>query len=457
MADFPSWQQGLRQQHPPLRGTVQADVAIVGGGLTGVTTAWMLQAQGVQTVLLEARQLGQGATFGCGGIVTCQAFHACQRASAVISLEAARALAQLLREAVQGVRELAQRPGMACSLSSADVYAYAETSDDLPALERLLTLERRLGLTVAQAPDAGGCPFPVARSAVLHHQAVLSPLPYLMGLAEEAAAWGLRIYEKTPVTALHSHHLQTPGGIVMADRVLLCTGVPLDCHRLPVLHLLQPRLWETRVLRYAQPLHTAQFSVQADEMTLRGIPDGLLMTIDRGALGTPQEARSGIFRDRTLHALLPEATTMDIILRREVFSRDGLPLIGPVQPRDDRLLMASGLNGLGLTGSYLAARILTGLVLSSPLPESGLFRPFRSYPGRSRVQREGLAASGRAYLRGWTHRSIPRCPHMGCPLRYNPANRRWECPCHGSTFDVLGQVEAAPAIRNAPLSPRDRP
>ena len=46
---------------------------------------------------------------------------------------------------------------------------------------------------------------------------------------------------------------------------------------------------------------------------------------------------------------------------------------------------------------------------------------------------------------------------MGCPLRYNPANRRWECPCHGSTFDVLGQVEAAPAIRNARLSPKDRP
>ena len=85
MAEFPSWQQGIRESHPPLRGTLRADAAIVGGGLTGVTTALMLQAQGVKTVLLEARRLGQGATFGCGGLVTCQAFHAYQAAAQAVA------------------------------------------------------------------------------------------------------------------------------------------------------------------------------------------------------------------------------------------------------------------------------------------------------------------------------------------------------------------------------------
>lgn len=457
MAEFPSWQQGIRESHPPLRGTLRADAAIVGGGLTGVTAALLLQAQGVQTVLLEARRLGQGATFGCGGLVTCQAFHAYQTAARAVGPDAARTLAQLLREAVQGVIHLAERPGMACSLTLASVYAYAETMDDLPALENLLALEGKLGLAVSEAPDAGGCPFPVELSAVMPHQAMLAPLPYLLGLARDAAALGCRIFEGTPVLDMHGRRLKTPGGAVIADRILLCTGVPLDCLRLPVLTLLEPRLREARVLRCCQPLHTAQLSVQTDEMTLRPIPGGLLMTFDRGALGTPQARRSGIIRDRTLRALLPEAVTADVILRREIFSRDGLPLIGPMHPREDRILMAGGFSGFGLTGAYLAARVLTGIVLSRPLPESGLFRPFRSYPGKGRVQARGLAASGKAYVRGWAHPSVPRCPHMGCPLRYNPANRRWECPCHGSTFDVLGQVEAAPAIRNARLSPKDRP
>lgn len=457
MAEFPSWQQGIRESHPPLRGTLHTDVAIVGGGLTGVTAALLMQAQGIETVLLEARQLGQGATFGCGGLVTCQAFHVYQTVARAVGQDAARTLAQLLREAVQGVVQLAERPGMACSLTPASVYAYAETRDDLPALERLLTLEGKLGLAVSEAPDAGGCPFPVELSAVMPHQAMLNPLPYLLGLAREAAALGCRIFEETPVLDMNGLRLKTPGGAVMADRILLCTGMPLDCFRLPVLSLLEPRLREARVLRWCQPLHTAQLSVQADEMALRPIPGGLLMTFDRGALGTPQAQRSSVIRDRTLRALLPEAVTEDVILRREIFSRDGLPLVGPMHPRENRVLMAGGFGGFGLTGAYLAARVLTGIVLSRPLPESGLFRPFRSYPGKSWVQARGLAASGRAYVRGWAHPSSPRCPHMGCPLRYNSANRRWECPCHGSTFDVLGQVEAAPAIRNARLSPKDRP
>ena len=457
MAEFPSWQQGIRQPYPPLRGIIHADAAIVGGGLTGVTAALMMQQQGIDTVLLEARRLGQGATFGCGGLVTCQAFHAYQAAAKAVGADAARTLAQLLREAVRGVAELAQHPGMACGLTPASVYTYAETADDLPALERLLTLEGKLGLPVSEAPDAGGCPFPVELSAMMQRQALLSPLPYLLGLAKAASALGCRIHEESPVLDIQGQRVKTPGGMVIADRILLCTGIPLGCTRLPVLSLLQPRLREARVLGGMQPLHTAQLSVHADEMALRPIPGGLLMTFDRGALGTSQAQSSGVIRDRTLRALLPEAFTRDVILRREVFSRDGLPLIGPMHPREDRLLMAGGFSGFGLTGAYLAARVLTGIMLSRPLPESGLFRPFRRYPGKGRVQARGLAVSGRAYVRGWANPSTPRCPHMGCPLRYNPANRRWECPCHGSSFDVLGRVEAAPAIHNARLSPKDRP
>ncbi|MGN0971859.1 MAG: NAD(P)/FAD-dependent oxidoreductase, partial [Aristaeellaceae bacterium] len=261
MAEFPSWQQGIRQGYPPLRGTLRADAVIVGGGLTGVLTALMLQEQGVQTALLEARRLGQGATFGCGGLVTCQAFPAYRTIADTAGTEAAGACAQLLREAVRGVTSLAERTGMACGLTHVSVYAYAETRDDLPALESLLALEGKLGLAVSEAPDAGGCPFPVELSAALPHQALLAPLPFLLGLAREAAALGCRVFEESPVRDVSGRSVRTPGGTVVADRILLCTGVPLDCFRLPVLSLLEPRLREARVLQWCQPLHTAQLSV----------------------------------------------------------------------------------------------------------------------------------------------------------------------------------------------------
>lgn len=457
MADFPAWQQGVCQDYPPLRGTLHADVAIVGGGLAGVTTALMLQHSGVKTVLLEARRLGQGASFGCGGLLTCHSPEVYAAVANTMGMDAARTLAQLLREAVHGVGGMIRGLHIPCAAEEASLYLYAETSADLSALEKHLRLMQQLDLSLAQAPDAGGCPFPVELSAVAKHQALLLPLPYLLGLAEDASRQGCIIHEHTPVLRMEGTRLRTPGGVVTADRVILCTGVPLGCRHLPLLALLESRLREARLLRTEHPLLYPQLSVQADEMTLRPVSGGMLMTFDRGTLGVHTAERSRIIRNKTLRALLPDATTADVILRREVFTRDGMPLIGPVKPQDGRVLMAGGFSGLGLAGSFLAARVLTGSILTRPLPEASLFRPFRSYKGKWQVQLQGLAQQGRAYIRGWMHPRTPRCPHMGCPLRYNPENRRWECPCHGSTFDVMGQVESAPALRDASLSPRDRP
>ncbi len=457
MTEFPAWQQGIRQEYPPLRGLCRVDAVVVGGGLTGVTAALMLSENGVRTALVEARALAEGATAGCAGMVTCQAIHALTTAARVRETAEVRAFAQLTREAVAGVVELAQRLPQPCGVTACDAYAFAETEDDLPALRQLMALEMQLGLPVTEGADAGGCPFPVERSAFMRHQGLLAPLPYVLGMAEAAVRLGCRIYEQSPVRRLEGHRLTTPQGVVEASWVILCTGAPLDCHDRSLLALMAPRLRELRLLTSAAPLHSAQLSVHSDEMTLRPCQEGLLMTWDRGAYGTDQADGTALIRDRTLRALLPESETRQVILRREIFSRDGLPLVGPLHPRDSRLMMATGFGGLGLTGSFLAARLLTGAVIGRPLPESPLFLPFRRYPGRGAFDRAALLASAKAYLHGLTSPGTPRCPHMGCPLRYNADSGLWECPCHGSSFDILGQVEAAPAIRDAALSPRDRP
>lgn len=456
MAEFPSWQQGFRPSYEPLRGSVKADAAVVGGGLAGVITALMLQENGLQVILLERDMLGHGSTFGCSGLLTWQAPVCYQRAASAYGVSTARTYAQLLREAAIGLQHAARTIRIA-RLTERSVYLYAETEDDLPALEKLLALESKLGLQVSIARDAGGCPFPVELSAVMQHQSTLQPLPFLLALAERAVRAGCRIYERTPVTALHRTHLRTPEGAASADMVILCTGVPLDCRSSSVLSLLEPRLRETRVLRTPVPLHTVQRSVQADEPDLIPLQDGLLLTFDRGAYGTRQADVSRIIRDRTLHALLPDAATRDVILRRELYTRDGMPLIGPVTPGDSHVLMAGGFNAHGLAGAFLAAKTLCAYAMGHPEAESALFRPFRFQPGRTVFRGTALQNAVKRRLRRWSHLTTPRCPHMGCPLRYHPGTRQWECPCHGSAFDVFGQVISAPALHSATLSPKDRP
>lgn len=453
MADFPSWQQGLRQAYPCLRGAAHADVAVVGGGLIGVATAFMLQRSGVKTILLEADVLGHGASFGCGGIVTCQAPETFRRIHQVHGIQAAKAYAHLLREATHTVSELARTfPG--CRPTPRSVYVYAETQDDLPRLEALLALESRLGLPVSIASDAGGCPFPVELSAVMHHQSTLFPLPLLLGLARSAVEAGCQIYEHSRVLDIQPTQLHTSDGTVHADRTILCTGVPAVCRSVHVLSLMEPRLMEARVLQSPSALHTVQLSVQPDEPALAPMATGLLMTLDRGAFGTHQADDTRIIRDRTLRALLPECTTSDVILRREVYTRDGLPLIGPITPHNARLLMAGGFSAHGLTGAWLAARTLTAFIHGHPLAESELFRPFRRLEHAPLLP---VTTTVKRKLRQWRHPNAPHCPHMGCPLRYHSDTKSWQCPCHGSSFDVFGQVLSAPATHNAIISPRDRP
>ena len=135
--------------------------------------------------------------------------------------------------------------------------------------------------------------------------------------------------------------------------------------------------------------------------------------------------------------------------RQDVYSRDGMPLVGPLEKRDSHLLVATGLSGWGLTGSYLAARLLCRNILGRSQPEARFFLPHRSYAKKFAVMLPGALREAGAMAAMVFHRDMPKCTHMGCRLRYFPQAQRWECPCHGSAFSILGEVRAAPAAEDA--------
>lgn len=456
MEDFPSWQQGIRQEYPALRGMKHADVAIVGGGLTGVTCAYMLAKQGLRVALVEARRLGTGSSWACTGKVTCQLTGVYQAVQRHAGEPAAAAYARLMQQAVSGVKALVADEGLRCGLQEDSVYTFAETTDDLPPLHSLTEAQRRMGLPVHMAQDAGGCPFPVELASVVHRQARLSPIPYLLGLAEAAVSCGCSIYEHTPVTHVDDGRLRTPHGVLEADYILLATGTPAGCQSLPRLAQVQQRACRVVVLQSAAPLLNSHLSVQPDEMTLRPIYGGTLLAWDMGRVGSKARTGREIILHRTLRALLPDMRTVDVIHAQDVWSGDGLPLIGPIHPGNSRLLMATGYSGWGLCNAWLAGRIITGHVTGHPLADAAYFRPDRRYSGHTRVQlREGLNIAG-GYLGGLARPHAPTCTHMGGKLRYNEHTGRWECPCHGSVFTLMGEPLAAPALSPAEISARQK-
>ena len=449
MEDFPLWEMGLRREYPVFRGEATADVVIVGGGLTGVSCAAMLSAAGVKVLLLEAHRLGRGASWNCTGKVTSQLVGVYETIADRAGLASASEYARLLRGAITGVAELCHRLGVPTQTDS--VHVFAETTDDLPALHKLCQLETQLGLPVSQAPDAGGCPFPVELSLALHHQLLLAPLPYLLALADFAAEQGCSIYEHSPVRYIEGHRVATDQGSVKAAYILLATGSPVGCTSLPRLAMMQQRTCATITLEGGAPILNSHLSIRGDELTLRPTRTGALLAWDMGRTGSREHpARQELLR-RTLAALLPDMRVVESYIRQDVWSGDGLPLIGPIKPQQSHLLMATGYSGWGVLNSHLAAKVLTGHITGHPLSEASLFRPDRPSPKLA----EGLRIAA-AYAGGIPRLCAPTCTHMGGKLRYDEESQRWECPCHGSTFTTLGETMDGPALQDAQVSAKQR-
>lgn len=449
MEDFPQWEQGIRPGFPRLHGEIKADVGIVGGGLTGVCCAAMLTAAGVKVALAESRQLGSGASWCCTGIVTSQLASSYHTIAQRRGLSAAANYAWLLRESIMEIKELCRR--LHLPVQEQTVYAFAETEDDLPALHALSQLEARLGLPVFHGADAGGCPFPVELSLGLERQLTLSPLPYLLALASFAHAHGCQLFESSPVRSIDGRRLVTAEGSILAENIILATGVPAGCTSLPRLASLRQRNRQTLVLHGEPPVLNCHLSVQPDELSLRPIPGGGLLSWDLSPVGSRQQAARRLVLQRTLSALLPDMQVTESYTRQEVYSSDGLPLIGSMYPGQSHLLMATGYEGWGVAGSYLAAKVLAGHITGHPMPHARLFRPDRPMPVSANVLHMTAA-----YLDGLSRKRAPVCPHMGGKLRYDEETRRWVCPCHGSAFTTLGEMLCAPALHDAHPSARQR-
>lgn len=456
MDDFPAWQQGIRRTYPPLEGVYHADVTIVGGGLTGVTAAMMLSKAGLRVVLAEARRLGDGAAWACAGIVTAQLGRVYQTVADTAGLEAAAALARLTRKAAEDVRATVEALDIPCLPSEADVYTYAFLPRDVSALEAQYRLQKRVGLPVEPARDAGGCPFPVEWSTVVKRQLLLSPLGYLHGVAEAAWRAGCVLGEHSAAVRITEGRVETDRASIDAPTILLATGVAVGVKSPPVLAMTEQRVRESVLLTVGAPLMDTHLSVRDGGLCLRPVRDGMLATWTLGRSGESHEERDAQL-DRVLRGRLPECRAVESAVRQDVWSRDGLPLIGSIRDESRHLLMAAGYGGFGVAGAYLAAQVLTRRILGRPLPEDALFNPNRRYPGAKRVITAGIREQTGIRLKSYFRFRAPRCSHAGCRLRYSPVTGRWECPCHGASFSVLGEVLDGPATRPIDVSARDRP
>ncbi|MBQ7849524.1 MAG: FAD-dependent oxidoreductase [Clostridia bacterium] len=426
-----------------LTGVRRADAAIVGGSLTGLLTAAGLGRAGWQVAVLEAGTPGSA-------LPETLCAHPWAAYASIVShtgLSQAQTHARLLQ---QLCRELPEQLSPLTPLHGTERYAFALLPQDEALLQEYLGLAKALGLPAQEAPDAGGCPFPVERS-VLSRDVLLMDAPRLVQtLIARIRRSGGQVYSGSAVTELASGRVFTALGRVDAPVVILACGRPPGLREL--LRLESRTIVRCRMTGGA-PLFSVQQSLRPGALTLTPATGGLEAAWCAGRTGArPENERVALFR-RILRARMPDYAPEALHFSQTCVPMDGLPLIGESRAWPGRTLLCCGI--ATVAESALAAAVTLRRLLGRPEPSDALYHPDRSRDralARQRLRRLRAMRTLNAL-----RRSVPRCSLCGCRLRWCTDGERWGCPVCGSVFSMMGRRIGGPAVRDTQASPRQRP
>jgi glycine/D-amino acid oxidase-like deaminating enzyme/nitrite reductase/ring-hydroxylating ferredoxin subunit len=472
--------------HDPLCDEIEADVAIVGGGIVGVITARLLADTGRAVALLEARRVGHGVTGRSTAKVTAQHALALHRIEQRHGAEAARIYAEANRAAVADIAELVKHHTLACDFERADSFVYATTRDGAEQLETERDAAARAGLGMEIVANAG-LPFPIVSALRLTDQAQLQPAAFVSALAATLTGPQCRVFEYSSVIDWDDDGVRTAAGSVRAGTTVMATHLPLGQVGGFYAHT-HPHMHAVLALPVAAKRAIAGMYIGAEEprRSLRTHRDASGQSVL--ILTGPRFTHGDIDGENAAFSELEDFARQHFGCggggwrwsNEDYTPRDGLPYIGWAGSPGKSLLVATGFDAWGLSNGAAAARIIaeliegrsnpwaatfdasrhsakglgtllgnagtvaTGLVGGHLSSHSGATMPAK--PGESAlVEIDGRVAGVSCDAEGRLHAVSAVCTHMGCMLGWNPVDRTWDCPCHGSRFGVDGEVRHGPA------------
>ncbi len=423
-------------EFPSLEGDARTDILIIGGGIAGVLCAFLLERAGADYLLVEARELCAGVTANTTAKVTAQHGVLYQKLLSSLGAGKTRLYFDANQKAVEEYRSLCREAG--CEFEDQTAYVYAQ--DHREKLEREQAAYRAIRVgTFLQSSSP--LPFPVAGSLSLERQGQFHPLRFLAW-----AAQGLNARCHTKVRAFVPGGVVTDRGTVTANKIILATHFPiLNKHGMYALKMYQHRSY-VLALRGAKRFSGMYVSQDDAGLSFRTYQDLLLLGGGGHRTGKPgggwEELRALARR------WYPEAEEVAHWAAQDCMTLDGGAYVGQYSPRTPDLFVTTGFNKWGMTTALAGAHILRDLTAGRPNPYAAAFDPARPMPARAAA---GNAASAAADLLPLT---APRCPHLGCALRYNPQEDTWDCPCHGSRFGRDGALLDGPATDDLQNPPR---
>lgn len=410
-----------------LQSDLKTDVLIIGGGMAGLLCACKLARAGVDYVLVEADRICGGITKNTTAKITSQHGLIYDKLIREFGVERSRLYLEANQRALEDYRALCK--DIDCDFEEKDAFVYS--TDNRKKLDWELTALDRLGFS-AEFTERLPLPFPTAGAVKFACQAQFHPLKFIAAIAGE-----LRIFEHTKVLELLPGKAVTNGGTISADKIIAATHFPLlNKHGGYFLKLYQHRSY-VLALKNAPDIHGMYLDEDEKGLSFRNYSD--LLLLGGGSHRTGKQGGGWQELEQFARRCYPGTQTVTRWATQDCMTLDGVPYIGAYSRHTHGLYVATGFNKWGMTSSMAAAGVLTDLILERENPYAQLFCPSRT------MLRPQLAANALESTLSLLTPTVPRCPHMGCALKYNAAEHSWDCPCHGSRFREDGALIDNPA------------
>ena len=468
------WLEAGAPEYSPLERDARADVAVLGGGIAGVTTALMLAEAGADVVLLEAARVGHGVTGHTTAKVTSQHGLIYDTLRSRFGVDTAHAYGAANQAALEWISRRVQDGGIDCDLRRRAAYAYAASDSERSDVESEAEAAREAGLP-ATFVETTPLPYPVAGAVRFDDQAEFHVHRYLTALAAAFVAAGGTIHEHSRAVEVDADGecvVKTAGGRLSAERVVVATHYPFLDRSLAFARLTPQRSYAIVCRIAGTPPEGMFITAGSPTRSVRGVLHGGEELLLVGGEGH----RTGTGGDTEEHyRALEEFARAHWDVRSVEFrwsaqdntTADGIPYVGALTPFGDRVLMATGFAKWGMTGGTAAAIVLSDRILGRENAWADLFDPNRlnlrtAVPSLLKKNAEvGLHFIGDRLRRptrtpadlrpgegdlvrhagetvaayraedGTLTAVSPTCTHLGCRVAFNTAERSWDCPATG--------------------------
>lgn len=471
------WSESCKfRKREALNKDIKTDVLVIGAGIAGILTAYMLKQNGREVVVIDAAEIASGNTKNTTAKITSQHDLIYSKLISEFGEEKARQYAKANELAIKKYKEIIEDKRIECDFEEKLAYVYSLNEVDV--LKEEAEAAKNLGID-AEFVEEANLPFKINGAVKFNNQAQFNPLKFLKDISNE-----LVIYENTRALEIKENLVVTSGGNITANNIVVATHYPImNAPGYYFMKMHQERSY-VLALENTSEIDGMYIDLNKEGYSFRTYNNLLLLGGISHRTGENEEGGSYDELRKVAKRLYPKAEEKYYWSAQDCMTIDGIPYIGRYSSETPSIYVATGFNKWGMTSSMVSAMIISDMILEKENDFSEIFSPRRFDLSLSInniandlietaknfiAQKVYIPSSEIEHIKNG-HGGIieyngekvgvyknkegkeffvsTKCTHLGCQLSWNADELTWDCPCHGSRFDYKGRLIGSPATKD---------